>query len=44
MKQFTLTIWNPSIQPGGNIVRVPVTKNYTVRDPTGEIITTEVKF
>ncbi len=44
MKQFTLTIWNSAIQPGGNIVHVPVTKNYTVRDPTGQIVETEVKF
>ena len=37
--RFTLTVWNPSTQPKTNVIRVPVTKNYAVRNPTGEIIT-----
>ncbi|CAF1285170.1 unnamed protein product [Adineta steineri] len=37
---FTLTIWNPTIQLIEDIVRVPVTKNYTIHSPTGEIIAT----
>ncbi|CAF3717623.1 unnamed protein product [Rotaria socialis] len=35
---FTLTIWNPTIQPIENIIRVPVTKKYTIQSPTGETI------
>ncbi|CAF3855565.1 unnamed protein product [Rotaria magnacalcarata] len=31
---FTLTIWNPTIQPVQHIVHVPVTKYYTIRSPT----------
>jgi len=37
--RFTLTVWNPSTQPKTNVIRVPVTKNYAVRNPNGEIIT-----
>ncbi|CAF1321855.1 unnamed protein product [Rotaria sp. Silwood1] len=39
---FTVTIWNPNIQPIENMVRVPVTKNYTIRYPTGEMIPAEL--
>ncbi|CAF5185294.1 unnamed protein product, partial [Rotaria magnacalcarata] len=35
---FTLTIWNPTIQSIENIIRVPVTKKYTIQSPTGETI------
>ncbi|CAF3610103.1 unnamed protein product [Rotaria sp. Silwood1] len=38
---FTLTIWNPTIQPIENMIRVPVTKKYTVRSPTGETVLTD---
>ncbi|CAM4947282.1 unnamed protein product [Rotaria socialis] len=39
---FTLTIWNPTIQSVQHIVHVPVTKYYTIRNPTGEIIFADV--
>ncbi|CAM4888703.1 unnamed protein product [Rotaria socialis] len=35
---FTLTIWNPTIQQIDNLIRVPVTKQYKIRSPTGETI------
>jgi hypothetical protein len=42
LEQFTLTLWNPTIHPIGQHARVPVTTDYTVRDPTGQTIATEV--
>ncbi|UJR33645.1 hypothetical protein I4U23_021078 [Adineta vaga] len=36
--RFTLTLWNPTIQSIQHIVRVPVTKNYFIRSPTGSTI------
>lgn len=42
--QFTLTIWNPTIQPVPHMIRVPVTKDYTIRGPAGEMIEADVKF
>ncbi|CAF3547776.1 unnamed protein product [Rotaria sp. Silwood1] len=32
---FTLTLWNPTVHTISHYVRVPVTKNYTIRDSTG---------
>jgi hypothetical protein len=40
--QFTLTLWNPTIHPVTHLARVPVTKEYTIRDPVGQTITAEV--
>jgi hypothetical protein len=40
--QFTLTLWNPTIHPVTHLARVPVTKDYTIRDPVGQTITAEV--
>jgi hypothetical protein len=42
IKQFTLTLWNPTIHPGLHHFRVPVTRNYTVRDSSGQPILAEV--
>lgn len=39
--QFTLTLWNPTIHPETHLMRVPVTGDYTIRDPTGQFITAE---
>jgi hypothetical protein len=41
-KQFTLTLWNPTIHPVTNFVRVPVTNDYDIIDPSGEIIPSDV--
>jgi hypothetical protein len=40
--QFTLTLWNPTIHPVTHLAHVPVTKDYTIRDPVGQTITAEV--
>jgi hypothetical protein len=40
--QFTLTLWNPTIHSVTHLAYVPVTKEYTIRDPMGQIITAEV--
>ncbi len=42
LEQFTLTLWNPTIHPVVQHARVPVTTDYTVRDPTGQTILAEV--
>ncbi|CAF3582661.1 unnamed protein product [Rotaria sp. Silwood1] len=39
---FTLTIWNPIIHSIENMIRVPVTKDYSIHGPTGEIIVAEL--
>ncbi|CAF5046596.1 unnamed protein product, partial [Rotaria sp. Silwood1] len=38
---FTLTLWNPTIHPVTQLAHVPVTNDYTIRDPVGQIITAE---
>ncbi|CAF0848481.1 unnamed protein product [Adineta ricciae] len=40
--RFTVTLWNPTIQPVLHHFRVPVTRAYTVRDPTGQPILSEL--
>ncbi len=40
--QFTLTLWNPTIHPVTHLARVPVTKDYTIRDPVGQTIMADV--
>ncbi|CAF3921346.1 unnamed protein product [Adineta steineri] len=40
-KQFTLTLWNPTIHPVIHHVRVPVTKEYLIHDPMGSIVSAE---
>ncbi|UJR26764.1 hypothetical protein I4U23_008079 [Adineta vaga] len=40
--RFTLTLWNPTIHPILHHFRVPVTRAYTVRDPTGQPILAEL--
>ncbi|CAF0905121.1 unnamed protein product [Adineta steineri] len=40
-KQFTLTLWNPTIHPIIHHVRAPVTKEYLIRDPMGSIVSAE---
>jgi hypothetical protein len=42
IEQFTLTLWNPTVHPVVHYARIPVTIDYTVRDPTGQIILSEV--
>jgi hypothetical protein len=37
-----LTLWNPTVHPVLLHYRVPVTRAYTVRDPTGQPILAEV--
>ena len=44
LRQFTLTLWNPTIHPVVQYIRVPANTNYTVRDPTGQTITAEVRM
>ncbi|CAF5184325.1 unnamed protein product [Rotaria magnacalcarata] len=39
--RFTLTLWNPTIHPVTHHARVPVTKEYWIRDPMGSIIPAE---
>jgi hypothetical protein len=41
--QFTLTLWNPTIHPAIDHVRVPVTKKYLIRDPMGQTVPAEVR-
>ncbi|CAF1453845.1 unnamed protein product [Rotaria sordida] len=40
--RFTVTLWNPTINPVLQHFRVPVTRAYTVRDPTGQPILSEI--
>ncbi|CAF1383060.1 unnamed protein product [Adineta steineri] len=40
-KQFTLTLWNPTIHPVTIYPRVPVTQQYLIRDPVGNLISAE---
>ncbi|CAF1685286.1 unnamed protein product, partial [Adineta ricciae] len=40
-KEFTLTLWNPTIHPVIHHVRVPITKEYLIRDPMGSIVSAE---
>jgi hypothetical protein len=42
--QFTLTLWNPTIHPVTHIVRVPVTNDYTILDPQGQTIPSDVNI
>ncbi len=42
LEQFTLTLWNPTIHSVVQHAHVPVSTDYTVRDPTGQTIATEV--
>jgi hypothetical protein len=42
IEQFTLTLWNPTIHSVVQHARVPVRTDYTVIDPTGQTIPTEV--
>ncbi|CAF1441892.1 unnamed protein product, partial [Rotaria sordida] len=41
-ERFTLTLWNPTIHPIVQHARVPVRTDYTVRDPAGQIILSEL--
>ncbi|UJR26763.1 hypothetical protein I4U23_008078 [Adineta vaga] len=40
--RFTLILWNPVIHSVTQHVRVPVRTDYTVRDPTGQLLFTEL--
>ena len=37
-----MTLWNPTIHPVTIHPRVPVTREYTIRDPAGNLIPAEV--
>ncbi|CAF4067741.1 unnamed protein product [Rotaria sordida] len=39
--RFTLTLWNPTVQSITSFVRVPVTNDYTIIDPIGQILPSE---
>ncbi|CAF2682169.1 unnamed protein product [Rotaria sp. Silwood2] len=41
-ERFTLTLWNPTIHPVVQHVRVPVKTDYTIHDPTGQTVLSEV--
>ncbi|CAF4346940.1 unnamed protein product, partial [Adineta steineri] len=41
-ERFTITLWNPLIHQVTQHIRVPVRTDYTVRDPTGETLFTEL--
>jgi lysosomal alpha-mannosidase len=41
-QRFTLTLWNPTVHPVLHHFRVPVTRSYTIRDPTGQPILAEL--
>lgn len=43
VERFTLTLWNPTIHTVTDLTRVPVTKDYTIRDPLGQLVTAEVR-
>ncbi|CAF1071518.1 unnamed protein product [Rotaria sordida] len=40
--RFTLTLWNPTVQSITSFVRVPVTNDYTIIDPIGQILPSEL--
>ncbi len=40
--KFTLTLWNPTIHPVTIHPRVPVTRQYVIRDPFGNLVPAEV--
>ncbi len=40
--KFTLTLWNPTIHPVTIHHRVPVTRQYLIRDPMGNLVSAEV--
>ncbi|CAF1146005.1 unnamed protein product [Rotaria sordida] len=39
--QFTLTLWNPTIHPVTIHPHVPVTREYLIRDPMGNLVSAE---
>ncbi|CAF5038386.1 unnamed protein product, partial [Rotaria sp. Silwood1] len=41
---FTLTLWNPNFQSVTSFVRVPVTNDYIILDPIGQILPSEVSL
>ncbi|CAF3637750.1 unnamed protein product [Rotaria sp. Silwood1] len=41
-ERFTLTLWNPTIHPIVQHARVPVKTDYTIRDPTGQTVLSEL--
>ncbi len=40
--KFTLTLWNPTLHPVTIFPRVPVTKQYSIYDPIGNLVSSEV--
>ena len=44
LRQFTMTIWNPTIHLVITFVRVPVTDDYTIIDLTGHTILSDVSM
>ncbi|CAF1013919.1 unnamed protein product [Didymodactylos carnosus] len=41
-ERFTLTLYNPTVHPRIHFARVPVTRDYTIRDPDGQVIMTNL--
>lgn len=39
-----MTLWNPTVQSVTSFVRVPVTNDYTIIDPMGQIVSSEVSL
>lgn len=39
-----MTLWNPTIHPVINFVRVPVTDDYMILDPTGYTVVSDVSM
>jgi hypothetical protein len=39
-----MTIWNPTVHPVTNFVRVPVTNDYTITDPARRTVASDVSM
>jgi hypothetical protein len=39
-----LTLWNPTVHSVTSFVRVPVTSDYTIIDPMGQVIPADVSL
>ncbi|CAF1682747.1 unnamed protein product, partial [Adineta ricciae] len=42
VERFVVTLWNPTIHPVMDYLRVPVTNSYKVRDPNGTVINVDL--
>ena len=39
-----MTLWNPTVQSVTSFVRLPVTNDYTIIDPMGQTVSSEVSL